>query len=419
MTALTLHDDSLVTLHPLHIGEEQDGEAEVGRPDTGVFIALPTEGVSLVRMLTARLPLREAADRFRATYGADVDVVDFVRELSGCGFIHAIDGIVLTEQPESGDTPEPRGWRLLGGLPQRRVAWLLSRPARACYLVIWAGLLAVLVARPDLWPSAGDAFLEIGVLGNLVLLTLLGWVLVFLHECAHLVAVRASGCSGSLDISHRLHFVVAQTDMSSVRVLPRGRRYAPYLAGMTWDATLLLLCLLLQAAGTPSPLPGLLAYLLAMALLFECAVFMRTDLYYVFTNLLRLGSLMHDTRRWVANSAARLLRRAEPHDLSDIPARELRVVRWFAPFTMVGVAVAVGQFVLLGVPLLLRFVGEAASGLAGDPRSLPFWDSVGLLAVVGAQFGLLFVAVIRERRRRRSRLARSEAGRSLVDAPAG
>jgi len=419
MTALTLRDDSLVTLHPLHIGEEQDGEVEVGRPDTGVFIALPAEGVFVVRMLTARIPLREVADRFRTTYGADVDVVDFVRELSGCGFVHTVDGIVLTEQPEPGEATEPQGWRLLGGLPQRRVAWLLSRPARACYVVIWVGLLSLLVARPDLWPSARNAFLEIGVLGNLVLLTLLGWVLVFLHESAHLVAVRARGCSGTLDISHRLQFLVAQTDMSSVRVLPRNYRYAPYLAGMTWDATLLLLCLLLQAAGTPSPLPGLVAYLLAMALLFECAIFMRTDLYYVFTNLLRLGNLMHDTRRLVANLVARVLRQAAPHDLSDIPVRELRVARWFAPFATVGVAVAVGQFVLLGVPLLLRFVGEAASGLAGDPRSLSFWDSVGLLGVVGAQFGLLFIAIVRERWRRRSRTVRSEAGRSLIDNPSG
>jgi len=128
---------------------------------------------------------------------------------------------------------------------------------------------------------------------------------------------------------------------------------------------------------------------------------------------------MHDTRRLVANLVARVLRQAAPHDLSDIPVRELRVARWFAPFAMVGVAVAVGQFVLLGVPLLLRFVGEAASGLAGDPRSLSFWDSVGLLGVVGAQFGLLFIAIVRERWRRRSRTVRSEAGRSLIDNPSG
>jgi putative peptide zinc metalloprotease protein len=419
MTALTLRDDSLVTLHPLHIGEEQDGEVEVGRPDTGVFIALPAEGVSLVRMLTDRMPLSEVAARFQTTHGAEVDVVDFVRELSGCGFVHTVDGVVLTEQPESDAGTEPRGWRLLARLPQRRVAWLLSRPARACYLVVWAGLLSLLVARPDLWPSAGDAFLDIGVLGNLALLTLLGWLLVFLHECAHLVAVRARGCSGTLDISHRLQFLVAQTDMSSVRVLPRNQRYAPYLAGMTWDATLLLLCLLLRVAGTPSPLPGLVAYLLAMALLFECAIFLRTDLYYVFTNLLRLGNLMQDTRRWVANLGARMLRNPPRHDLSDVPARELRVVRWFAPFAMIGVVVAVGQFVLLGLPLLLRFVAEAASGLAADPRSLPFWDSVGLLGVVGAQFGLLLVGIVRERWRRRARTAAVEAGRALIENPSG
>ena len=49
MTTMTLSDSSVVGLHPLHIGEERDGETEVGRPETGVFVSLPAEGVALVR----------------------------------------------------------------------------------------------------------------------------------------------------------------------------------------------------------------------------------------------------------------------------------------------------------------------------------------------------------------------------------
>jgi putative peptide zinc metalloprotease protein len=414
VTAVTLSDSSVVGLHPLHIGEERDGETEVGRPETGVFVSLPAEGVALVRWLQAETPLSEVAERFAAAYGIEPVLDDFVRELSGCGFVRSIDGRPLAE-PDEPEMEEPRGWRLLAGLPQSRVAWLLTRPARLCYAAIWLALAAVLVTRPDVWPSADRAFLDIGDLGNLFVLTGLGWLLVFLHEVAHLVAVRARGCSGTLDVSHRLHLLVAQTDMTSVRVLPHRERYAPYLAGMTWDATLLLVCLLLQWAAVPSGLPGVIAFLLAGSLLFQFAIFLRTDVYYVATNVLRLANLMHDTRRWLANTAARALGAAPRHDLSDVPPRELRVIRWFALVAVLGVGLTIGEFLALGLPLLLAFVRDAGSGLGAGVDTVTFWDSVGLLAIVGAQFGVLLVAVDRERRRRRARRARTAAGLALID----
>lgn len=414
MTAATLTEDSVVVLHRLHVGAEQDGAVEVGRPETGVFVALPPEGAALVRWLAEPAPLGEHARRFEAEFGAPVDVLDFVRELGGCGFVQTIDGHDLEEGAEPAAAHQPQGWRLLGGLPQRRVAWLLSGPALVGYLAVWLALPALLVLEPGVRPSAADASLGVGVLGDLVLLTVVGWLLVLLHEAAHLVAVRANGCSATLDLSHRLHFLVAQTDMSSVRALPRRARYAPYLAGLTWDATLLVLCLLLRVAGLGGGVPGFLAYLLALSLLFQAAVFLRTDLYYVLTNLLRVGNLMHDTRRWTTNLAARAVGRPAPHDLADVPPRELRVIRWYAVLVVLGGGAVIAQLLLLGLPLLARFVGDAATGLGAGPGAAAFWDGAGLLAVIAAQLALLGVAVVRERRRRGSRSAAEAAGRARV-----
>ena len=97
MTAVALTDDSVVTLRRLHIGEEVGGAAEVGRPETGVFVCLPSEGVALVRWLQDELPLTDVTSRFLAAYGIEPDVGDFVRELSGCGFVESIDGRSLAE----------------------------------------------------------------------------------------------------------------------------------------------------------------------------------------------------------------------------------------------------------------------------------------------------------------------------------
>src|SRR5436305_7143281 len=117
---------------------------------------------------------------------------------------------------------------------------------------MWAAAAVLLITRSELRPSAGRAYQNIGVLGNLALLTVLGWLLVLLHELAHLAAKRARGCSGSMDISYRLQLLVAQSDISSVRTLPHSQRYASYSAGMMCEVRTLLGCWLLLLAGVRS-----------------------------------------------------------------------------------------------------------------------------------------------------------------------
>src|SRR5262249_9805124 len=157
-----------------------------------------------------------------------------------------------------------------------------------------------------------------------------GWSLVFLHEAAHLLAARARGCAGSLSISRRLYFLVAQTDMSGIRSVPRSQRYAPYLAGMTVDLMILLICFLLRATGTGGRITSVITYLVIIQLLFQFAIFMRTDVYYVITNWLRLGNLMHDVQQLLIGLVARMLGRSSGHDTNPIPTRERRLVRWYA-----------------------------------------------------------------------------------------
>jgi hypothetical protein len=110
---------------------------------------------------------------------------------------------------------------------------------------------------------------------------------------------------------------------------------------------------------------------------------------------------MQDTQRWLVNLAHRVIGHDAPHDLSAVPARELRIVRWYAGFYVVGVAVAVGQVVLLGLPVLVRFMHQAVAGLAGGPAHTAFWDGAGFLAVVAANFGLLAIVLWRDHATRR------------------
>jgi hypothetical protein len=409
MTGMSLTDETIIELYPLHISSEGDEEREVGRPDTGTFVSLPPEGVDLVTWLQAGLAVGEVKTRFAARYGQPPDLDDFVAALIECGFVRGVDG-----HPVEADEPaaQPaRGWQLLAGLAPERVAWLRSRPMVVLYVAIWLAVAALLAFRPGLFPSAGDAIVLPRVMANIVALTALGWGLVFFHEVAHLLAAKAYGSPSFLNISRRLHFLVAVTDMTALRAVPRNQRYGPYLAGMTWDMGVLLACLLLQLAGLQTPLTAAVAYLALLAIVFQFAFFMRTDIYFVFVNWLRLGNLMQDTQHWLVNLLYRAIGRPARHDLSAVPARELRAVRRYAIFWIVGVVVAVGEFLLLGLPLLARLVRDAAAGLRAGPGDAPFWDGAAFLVVVALYFGLLVYVQWRDMGARRGRTLQPEGAR--------
>lgn len=395
MAGLTaLGDASRVEFYPLHIGEPENDQQVVGRTETGEFIALPPEGVALIRWLQEGLSLGEVKERFASAYGQAPELAEFVEGLADCGFVRRA-GDWTHAAPQAEQQQRPRGWQLFGSIPAASLAWLRSWPVRQISRALWVVVPGFLLLRPDLIPAAADAWVHGRVVVNALILTVLTWLLMALHEMAHLLAVRAEGCSGYLAVSHRLHYLVAHVDMSSVRTLPRARRYGPYLAGMTWDLAVLLICLVLRSAGVGGAVPGLAAYLLAVSLVFQFGFFMRTDIYYVFANWLDLGNLLQDTQRWLVN----LVRRRSVYDLSAVPARELRIVKWYALFYLVGVAVVVGQFVVMGLPLLVRFLLQATVGVARGPATADFWDGLLFFALAVGNFGALAYVAWRERRR--------------------
>ncbi|MFC7307034.1 hypothetical protein ACFQVC_22750 [Streptomyces monticola] len=399
-----LADDARVTLHPLHIGGPEDGLREVGRPETGVFIALPEEGVALIAWLHQGCPLSEVRAHFTESFGVAPELDEFIEGLADCGFVKDIDGLPVGAAPAS----QPAGgWRLFATLPTRWFGWLLSSPSRVAYRLLWAALPALLIWRPDLLPRPKDTLLVDGVMLNAVIVALLAWAMVFLHELAHLVTARARGAVGALSLSRRMYFLVAQTDMSGVRALPRAERYAPYLAGMTLEAGVLLTCLLLRLADAGGGLPATLAYVVTIQLLFQCALFLRTDLYFVLTNRLRAGNLADDTRQ-VLRAQWRRATGGPPVDLGAIPARERRLVRWYLPFYAAGVAAALADLVLLIVPALVTMCRRAAAELAG-PHLLHQAEAAAFLAIVAFNLGSVTVIALRQRRRQAAAAAAAAA----------
>ncbi|MGN9913911.1 hypothetical protein ACTMTJ_40895 [Phytohabitans sp. LJ34] len=391
---IALTDQARVELHSLAIGPEDDGVQEVGRPETGVFIALPAEGIRLLSWLDSGFTLGEVRRRFTAIYGVAPELDEFVTGLLDCGFVKAVDGTATS--PAAAESAG-RGWRLLASLPQHRVAWILAPPMRLLYAGVWLAVPVLFVLRPDLIPHAANALLDLQASLNLLLLVLLVWVMLFLHELAHMLAARARGCVASLSISRRLYFLVAQTDMSGIRAVPRRERYAPYLAGMTFDLAVLLACTALRMAGVGGGVPTVIAYIVGAQIAYQFAIFLRTDLYFVLTNWLRTGNLTQDVQA-ILNDRWRRSRGKARLDLSGIPARERRIARLYLPFYVLGIAAAIANLVFYVLPVLAGLVMRAVSGLLGHDGVLSRWDGIAFLIVNAVHFGLLGMVFYRERR---------------------
>jgi len=391
MEAPTLHPASRVSLRPLAVHPE-DGEFVVGRVDTGVFVSVPEIGARALGYLREGRSLAEVEAQLAAEDGSAVDVQAFAAELLELGFIAAVDEVPI----HSTD----RTHNHLPWLKPCHVRWLFSRPIAAAYAALLTIAAVTVTLHPDVLPRVQDFFWSPRLSLVMALNLLVGWLHAGGHELAHLVAARAEGIPSHIRAGTRLQYLVLQTDVSGAWSLPRPARYRIYLAGVLWDlmvASLLLLAL--AHAESPEPVAGLLrAWILVIAfgLLGEFAFYMRTDIYFVFQDLLHSRNLFHEAQRLLLHRLRKLFPKSSerPDPLEGFTHSGRRKVILYAGLLIAGTTLSLGRYLLIGIPILIELVTQAAEELvsgyrAHDATSI-FDGGVALLVVVGMQ--AVFVA---------------------------
>ncbi|WP_326668361.1 hypothetical protein [Streptomyces canus] len=372
-----------VRLHALDSRPDGD-EWIVGRRATGRFVALPEVGKLALDLLGQGLAPAEVGERLRARTGDDVDVPDFVEALLGLGFVAEVDGRVIDQEPP----PTPT----LAWIRPRHVRWLLS-PAVPVAVVL---LIAVtLLTRPPvpldhrtlLWSAHGSAVIALGAA--------VGWGLLLLHECAHLLTARATGVAGRMRLGTRLQFLVMQTDISGIELAPRRHRLTAYLAGIATNLTAASLAALAAGVttGTPRRVLAAVALLALLPLPFQLMVFMRTDLYFVLQDLTRCRDLFGDGTAYTKYRARRLLRRrgrrTDDRDPSlGLPAHERRAVRVYSAVLVVGTALCLAFFAAVALPadltLFARAVVKSGTGQSAGDRL----DGIAVVVTLGGLHAL-------------------------------
>jgi putative peptide zinc metalloprotease protein len=368
--------ETIVRVYPYSVQDDGD-DVVIGRPETGTFLAIPRQALEVLDLLRSGNTIAETSAIYQRKYDETPDLGDFLALLEKKGIV-AISEQVAPLSPVP--TQQTHLRYHFSDFPQSAAQILFGRWAIMLYLsIIVLGLIAI-IRDPSVGPHLSSFYFPDRRALSWIILTVLAYSTVFVHELSHLVAARSRGISSRLGIGHRLWNLVAETDMTGLWGVPKRERYLPLIAGSLTDAVSgCVLILLLQAHRQHwVPLSSFWAHLVeamifiyTMRIAWELSIFVRTDFYYVVATATNCKNLLGDTESYLQNLLARVFPRIGTVDLSAIPNAERKVIHFYAFVWAGGRIFALFLLWKVTVPVAIfysRYVFEALrSGYSKNP----------------------------------------------------
>jgi hypothetical protein len=354
--------DRHIPLHPLSYRTEGE-EVTVGRTDVDSYAVLPPDGAQLVRRLAAGDTPRAAAEWYSSTYGTDVDMGDLLTRLSTLNF-------VADQNRSESAVVDSRRWQALGRVTFSPLAWV-------GYVLLVTWWVVAMVRSPDLVPRYQNLFFSDYY--TIVMVTLLlGQIpAVLVHEGFHALAGFRLGLNSRLSVGRRLYYVVFETSLDGLVLLPRRKRYLPILAGMVADVLVLAALTLIadmarDSNGALSSFGGVclaLAFSTVLRLAWQFFLFLQTDIYFLVTTALGCSDLHSTAKAVLRNRGNRLIGRSdrlEPE--GSWPATDRRAARWYSWLMVAGYALSIATLVFVVVPALFQIALGLVEGLTGGDQ---------------------------------------------------
>ncbi|MFE9328673.1 hypothetical protein ACIHDR_47720 [Nocardia sp. NPDC052278] len=373
---------SRVRLHDMAI--RQDGaEWITGRLDTRRFVALPRAGVVAIGLFQDGCTIEGTATKIAQTERCTFDVLSFARDLVALGFVADIDGCPVACEPA-----------LPASLPRIRpehVRFALSPVFPVLFGCLMMVATATLALRPDLLPSFHQLLWSTRGSSVLALSAGAGWMFVYVHELAHFITARAAGVHARIQLSTRLQFLTAETDISGIEFAPRSHRLTAYLAGTATNLSIAAIAILIQATSPATTLHRILAAITVIALMplpFEFMVFMRTDVYYVLQDLLACRNLFGDGTayaRYLGNRLRHIVFRSAAGTVDPsfmLPQNERRAVRIYSVALVLGTVLCLAGMATFTAPVDLTLISHAVTRIGPGQSLIANLDSVVVLLVL-------------------------------------
>ncbi|MFT9599411.1 hypothetical protein [Mesobacillus sp.] len=350
----------------------------------GEFYEMPEVCIFAIELINQKKPLNEVERALIGRYPEeDIDILDFVSQLLELNLISELDGKEIlsssVQEKQSGFS-----W-----IPETLGQFFFNPISAKLYVLLLIASVGLILFQPNLFPRYSDLFAFDLMFQNVLALLVISFFLVILHEFGHVLAVWSEGLPAKIEVGNRLFFVVLETDMSQVWKLPSEKRNKLYLAGMNFDIVVLFLALVAQTFTSESTLTmGVLKLVVLntfIRLIYQAAVFMKTDLYYVLENQTGCYNLMENGRNFLSKWLP-FLRVPE----TETFAGEEKFVRRYAVFYLSGILLTLSITAYYYIPQLIFAINEIMMpGFLEPITSIRFWDSVVFLLQILLVSGLL------------------------------
>ncbi len=364
-----------------------DQQVYVENKENGDFFEINDAAAEAIEMMQRGMPLQHIQTQVAAKYpDEDVNVHVFLDQLRELGLIKLDDH--PHAETESKKQRHAKSESIWSRLPVRFAKLFFHPIALIIYGLLFVRNVSLMIMHPDLRPVYYDIFIVESIAGTIFFLFIVSTVLVIFHELGHILAARAQQLSPRLGIGNRFFFLVMETDLGNIWKLPARSRYLPYLGGICFDQIMLCAALTVQLWAPftfMASLGKIAVFLIVLTLLFQCCIFMKTDLYYVFENAAKAHNLQENAK----NLFARFLPFLKANKDTDVFEGEENIVRIYAVFYAAGMLLMGLLFMFYFAPQMAYTVRTAMNHLHAPPGTWLFWDGIFALIFPAAMIALL------------------------------
>ncbi|WP_442597919.1 hypothetical protein [Neobacillus sp. D3-1R] len=356
--------DTKIKLNPLNIRKDKKNyiiEDLVNEE----FYEMPEVCVVALERIKEGHALKEIENDLKKRYPTDeVDMISFVQQLLEMQLVLEVDDHRI-EQVHHQEGKLGFTW-----ISPKIGELFFNRNMMMGYMFLFMVNIFFLIFDPSLFPHYTDLFIFDSMTINMILWFIIGGVLILAHEYGHILAIRAHGFPTKLGISHRLFFIVLETDLSLAWKLPPKKRYPLYLAGLSFDNLILFLALFTEVLfpNAPSVLLAILKFIVldvVLRMVYQFCIYIKTDIYYVIENMTGCYNLMESTISYLKNVK----------NQSIFIKEEKGIILLYGILYILGTVISLSLFVLYYIPQLIVFVLHIFPGMKEPIISFSFWDS--------------------------------------------
>jgi putative peptide zinc metalloprotease protein len=378
---------SLLSLVPIEVRKDKKNFL-VENKISDDYYEMPEVCIEAINMIRQGNQLGQIEKCLKEQYpDEEIDLLDFANQLLELNLIVEIDGVkvdsIQLNKRDLGFT-----W-----ISQKMGKFFFNRLTYIIYFILFLINLILFKVYPSLFPHYKDIFVFDYMFLNILLWLVLTFVLVLFHEIGHILSMRAYSLPTKLELGHRLFLVVLETDISSVWKLPAKSRNVLYLAGICFDIVTLTFAIYMQLffANNSVILVGIMKVIILdtfLRMVYQCCVFMKTDIYYVVENVSGCYNLMENAQQFLRKRLSSKKKLVQKNEI--VFEGEKRTILFYSIFYLVGVLISVSLYVIYYIPQLLYAWKNVLPGFEKTPTSFAFWDA----ALFSLQNIIMFILLL-------------------------